>query len=214
LGSYKLYVLVAYHIERYLEQGGSDRPGEVLLSLLFRYGNVRRSYRGDSVGDTFRTYLSTGSVIECAGGSADLSNVFLIVHCLKLFDMSWCRLQAKLRSAEGKRSLSLLDSLIDSARLRHDRENRMELSQLALAQYPTYTYVKPITQDSPAHEPVSSRKPQSHSGRTDLPRLSAQFPIDLTAEQLVAGYRLTPDFLNRHPNSSPQSRSYRNATIG
>jgi DNA polymerase sigma len=31
LGSYKLYVLVAYHIDCHLASGGRDRPSEILI---------------------------------------------------------------------------------------------------------------------------------------------------------------------------------------
>jgi hypothetical protein len=212
LGSYKLYVLVAYHIERHLEHGGLDRPGEVLLSFLFRYGKVRRSYGGDSVGDSFRTCLSVTSTIDCAGGSADLSNVYLIAHCLKLFDASWYRLQDKLKSSKEKPS-SLLDSLIDAARLRHDREKRMQLSQLTLCQYRTHSYVKTSAQEQRPHGSISSHLPGPDVGGNDRPRTSDRFPTDLTAEELVAGYRLNADFLNRHRSSSPPARSYRNSIV-
>jgi hypothetical protein len=139
LGSYKLYVLVAHHIEKHLEQGGTDRPGEVLLSFLFRYGKVTRSYNGDSVSGVFRTQLSITSMIECGGGCADLSNVYLIQNCLRLFDIAWHRLQSKLVSSRGHPPPSLLDSLVDSALLRRERDQRMHFANLTLN---TTNYVK------------------------------------------------------------------------
>jgi hypothetical protein len=139
LGSYKLYVLVAYHIEKHLEQGGTDRPGEVLLAFLFRYGKVPRSYIGKSASDVFRTHLSVTSTIECGGGCADLSNVYLIQNCLRLFDLAWHRLQSKFVSSRGHPPPSFLDSLVDSALLRRERDQRMHFANLTLN---TTTFVK------------------------------------------------------------------------
>jgi hypothetical protein len=139
LGSYKLYVLVAYHIEKHLKQGGTDRSGEVLLAFLFRYGKVPQSYNGESVSGVFRTHLSVSSTIESGGGCADLSNVYLIQNCLRLFDLAWHRLQSKFVSSRGQAPPSFLDALVDSALLRRERDQRMHFANLTLN---TTTFVK------------------------------------------------------------------------
>ena len=91
LGSYKLYVLVAYHIERHLSLGGRDAPGEIFLSFLYRFGKINPR-------SATHTRLSQYDPIRTVSGDAeaDLSNVFLLDHCVDLFAMCWMRLHSRL----------------------------------------------------------------------------------------------------------------------
>ena len=44
IGSYKLYVLLAYHFEKHHALGCKDMPEEMVLSFFFRFGNVVDAY--------------------------------------------------------------------------------------------------------------------------------------------------------------------------
>ena len=98
LGSFKLYVLVAHHIQRHLQLGGADQPGEILLSFLFRYGG---SSTGDHCvhPDKVKTQLSQDVMVKChdTGCDADMSNVFLVDECCHLFASIWKRLWKRMR---------------------------------------------------------------------------------------------------------------------
>jgi len=98
LGSYKLYVLVAYHIREHLAMGGQDRPGEVLLSFLFRYGQVKGHNVSDATRTTLHQYIPLQYTDTC---SADLSNVYLLEHCVHLFRRCWERLWKHLGSGNN-----------------------------------------------------------------------------------------------------------------
>lgn len=107
LGSYKLYVLVAFHIQNHLSRGGTDRPGEVLLSFLYRYGGghhknmkqKRNSYQDDD--QSLVTFLSQDTPLHAicngpdsnnagaASGTADLSNVYRLDSVVNLFRRCW-----------------------------------------------------------------------------------------------------------------------------
>lgn len=196
IGSYKLYVLVAYHIEKHLAQGGADRPGEVLLSLLFRYGAVKESYLGGNVDTVFRTALSLQSNVSCDGGSADMSNAYLLPQCLWLFDSCWHRMRDRLRSVQddGTRPASLLAHLIDAAQLRRDREHRIRMSQWSLTQYATKTITNVSTK---AAQVSSSRAPPASSKIPPAPPMAVSSPplVDRTADELLAGYNVGRSFL-------------------
>lgn len=134
LGSFKLYVLVAHHIQQHLALGGQDRPGEIFLSFLFRYGSP--SATGDHcVDEKARTFLSQEACPKCEDGcEADLSNVFKIADCCHLFGAVWKRLWGRVRylgkSQRGKSGstppASLLAELINADKLARDRESSRE----------------------------------------------------------------------------------------
>jgi hypothetical protein len=111
LGSYKLYVLVAAHIEKHLALGGVDRPGEILLSFLYRYGSgwvqTKKQRRLDGSPDPETVTLLQQYVSVYSKGPsssictpprdddvsvADLSNVYRIDAIITLFRTSWERL--------------------------------------------------------------------------------------------------------------------------
>lgn len=116
IGSYKLYVMVAYHLQQHLALGGTDRPGEVLMAFLFRFGHVY----GHNVDDQTRTKLTKNTALQycyrkgrdndnhdscnsdgddngLVAAEADLSNVFMLEQCMHLFQKSWERLWARMR---------------------------------------------------------------------------------------------------------------------
>ena len=101
LGSYKLYVLVAHHMERHLSLGGSDRPGEIILSFLFRYGMSSGSVapRGKQQRHQQRHFTTLKQSMPLDGpngGCADLSNVFRLDDCIELFQQCFYRLWEKI----------------------------------------------------------------------------------------------------------------------
>ena len=88
LGSYKLYVLVAHHLEQHLSIGGQDRPGQVLLLFWFRYGDIK----AENTRRAMRTPLTTGTTVRTRDGAeADLNNVYLLDHIIRLFQHCWKR---------------------------------------------------------------------------------------------------------------------------
>jgi hypothetical protein len=117
LGSYKLYVMVAYHIHHHLATGGSDRPGEILMSFFYRFG-----WRGDSsqsVHDKKQTLLDSnayfqGIDIPCL----DFSNVSRLNECLKLFHKCWSQLD---QSCSQRQHDSVLPHLLCDDTLRDAR---------------------------------------------------------------------------------------------
>jgi hypothetical protein len=142
LGSYKLYVIVAHHIQQHLSLGGRDECGEVLLSFLFRYGS-RRVVGNHCVHPQARTALSQDDVIETSSrchddgdnnssssssiGCADLSNVYKLEECLHLFGCAWKRLWNSVRKNKSKNtapsgSVSLLAEFIDPYPLDQQRQ--------------------------------------------------------------------------------------------
>ena len=184
VGSYKLYILVAYHIERHLQLGGCDRPGEVLYSFFFRYC-------GKQAKNSLRTLLSKDMVLKTSdGGSADLSNVFLIDHCVRLFEMCFERLNRSLRSErkEGIGGRSLLSRLIDAARLGRERSKLLKDASAAVQRLKLIASKSgkkraspcsslPKSPTSPAPTKSGSAKPKSASPRRDL-----------EASEIIAGY--------------------------
>ena len=111
LGSYKLYVLVAYHIQKHLALGGSDNPGEVLLGFLFRYsGGAKRGTQTVLNRDTPLKYSA-----DC---SADLSNVYRLDSCVELFRACYDCLQS--RSREQQSVLKYVIDVNELTRLRSD----------------------------------------------------------------------------------------------
>ena len=130
LGSYKLYVLVAHHIEKHIEQGGRDRPSEILFSLLYRYG----CNKNDSKSTTDLLSLQgRGSSISCDEAICDLVPVFKLESCVALFNECYLRLAERLMRS-GRQRLSFLSSFVDCHRLREAREYSMRRSKAAPTQ--------------------------------------------------------------------------------
>jgi hypothetical protein len=146
LGSYKLYVLLAYHMEKHLAMGGQDLPGEVFLSFLYRYGKARHQHVGSSnnnnnnnndLSSHLVTRLYKDHPVRTKNGEADLSNVFLLDHIVDLFTECWVRLQdrwkqlqknvssstkkKRKRSGDESGNTSVLAVLIDGHKLHQAR---------------------------------------------------------------------------------------------
>jgi len=132
LGSYKLYVLVAHHLERHLELGGSDRPAEVFLSFMYRYGVNRGTGILDRSDKRSRTLLQLGTTLGCDGGyEADLSAVFLLKHCVDLFKQCFLKVgQDGVYKQAPKKGTSILVDLFDVGKLIEDRSISMEKASL------------------------------------------------------------------------------------
>lgn len=127
LGSYKLYILVAHHIEKHIEQGGRDRPSEILFSLLYRYG----CNKNDSKLTTDLLGLrGGGSSIACDEAICDLVPVFKLESCVGLFNECYSRLSERLMRTSRQR-ISFLSSFVDCHRLREAREYSMRRSKAA-----------------------------------------------------------------------------------
>jgi len=181
LGSYKLYVLLAYHINKHLASGGSDRPGEVLLSFLYRYGCV-----GADGTDTNHTVLSQDvPLYGVDGASADLSNVFKLDECVHLFRLCRDRLWGRIQRSENTKS-SLLAELINPSKLQIDRlarlqklkesMGRLEGLQNECATAPTAAVASKTSPEKRKAPPIDPRQ---------NPRAKKR---DLSAEELAAGY--------------------------
>jgi hypothetical protein len=131
LGSYKLYVLVAYHIERHLMAGGQDRPGEILLSFLFRFGNVR----GFGTDDRCRTRLRQDEAVRFDSETeADLSNVHKLHQCAQLFQRGWDCLWSRLH-ANGRGERSMLAELLNVSKLQNSRQFHLKKATNSASQH-------------------------------------------------------------------------------
>lgn len=121
LGSYKLYVLVAFHIQQHLHAGGRDEPGEVLISFFFRFGDIQGF---NHVSQKCRTRLRQHEPLYYMEDTvADLSNVFNLDLCKGLFRRSWDLMWKVMMSAKNSNSTasSLLRHLIDGHQIRVER---------------------------------------------------------------------------------------------
>jgi len=130
LGSYKLYVLVSYHLEKHLALGGIDRPMEVLLSFFYRFGDSSKQKVINDI-RAFTT-LNQRSLLFADGGEADLSAVFKIDVCSKLFGLCFNRLIRKIELRSKGVHVSLLESIVDSAKLISKRKLCLNKSNLVV----------------------------------------------------------------------------------
>jgi hypothetical protein len=127
MGSYKLYVLLAHHIEKHLEFGGQDRPGEILFSFFFRYGNCSKDVQESR--REWSTVLTKQMVLKDKDGAiADLSNVFLMDYCVSLFRKSYKRM----RDSFEEPANSFLRVMVDVPRLKQERSANYQLAEASL----------------------------------------------------------------------------------
>ena len=147
LGSYKLYVLVAYHIKQHLELGGNDRPSEILISLLIRYGGdssssgrgLHRNPKENSTTTDLEKLKSREEVLRCDGGTVELTPVFRLSDCVDMFHECYNRLLLSdttddaLMSARKTATVppSYLSRIIDCRRLREARETSERRSRMS-----------------------------------------------------------------------------------
>jgi len=108
LGSYKLYVLVAHHIECHLKSGKKDRPSEILMAFFYRYadhgGGGDDSFEDNHTLNTTAipkiitatntpiTDLTQNINVASHDGVAELKAVFKLHHVTRLFRLTYERL--------------------------------------------------------------------------------------------------------------------------
>jgi hypothetical protein len=186
LGSYKLYVLLAHHLQEHLALGGLDRPAEVLVSFLFRYGCVK----GHNVDDRVRTRLSQDVALEDKNGCvADLSNVFLLTHCVDLFKNCWMRLWKLARRFEDKEvDESLLTHLVDPSRLHRERQQCLRTAEKSAGKLrrPATNGTAQALGNTRKSSPAPQKSPASQKS-------AAVAPQEASAEQLMASYGVHKD---------------------
>jgi hypothetical protein len=230
LGSFKLYVLVANHIERHLSLGGSDNPAEVLLMFLFRYGGVQ-GYPGAD--PHARTRLTQLMVIESEdGGSADMGGVYQVENCVKVFEACFMRLRQRLNQninpdhsvlwyvinstmlEKKRRECCLKASLVTKFKKEPRRSSLEDNSNnpRAMAE-PTLFSNRQLSQSNRQTQPQGKRRPSP-------PPEPEQLDTDDEAEKLIAGYNSTKkrkngksetQKKNRKPSRQTNKQAYKNA---
>ena len=86
LGSYRLYVMIASFLEKeYIsdEVGSDDDAADVLMKFLYRYGRSGKD-------------ILESQFLQCNLGDADLSAVFKLSLCFKLFDLTYVEIEKRL----------------------------------------------------------------------------------------------------------------------
>lgn len=114
IGSFKLYVLLSFHIQEHLKHGGNDSPAEILLTFLLRFGH--KSSQFSNIQRVAFTAISKDTTLESDGGRADC--VFNIDKCKALFAECFSRLMVRLEILSTNPNHSWLSCIIDSLRLR------------------------------------------------------------------------------------------------
>ena len=133
LGSYKLYVLVAYHIDCHLANGGTDRPSEVLISLLIRYGCVGKKKHETT---DLMQLKNREEYVSSDGGMCELTPTFRLGDCVNMFRECHGRLLDRISVMEDYHGgfdhgrISYLSSIIDCYRLREARETSNRRAKL------------------------------------------------------------------------------------
>jgi len=163
-----------------VELGGTDDPGEIFLSFVFRYG--------DSVGHHHthretRSFLSKDDTISCRhGGNADLSNVFLIQECRGLFGSLWKRLWGLLRKTgkpnpDDSHRVSFLAEVIHTTWLDHARQTNIANAKMFLEERERQNAKGP------------NRKPAAKRKVNPAVKSASHLSRDLTDAELIASYR-------------------------
>lgn len=203
LGSYKLYVLVSYHIEQYLLEGGTDEPAGVLLSFFYRYMDIAtecRKHWKKNMPDIRKVPLSINVPIvgkDCA--VADLSNVFRLDDCKVLFRICWSKLwqiccyHTSEIAKRGVKPLSILSSVLNIDRLRKQRnEKRLWVVQQLVALHGALEASKvPPMMPKPTTF-LTKRKTDGNtvSFNNKKPKRRRLHNHDLLRKELVAGYNV------------------------
>jgi hypothetical protein len=198
LGSYKLYVLVAYHIERHLKGGGRDVPADVLVSFLFRFGGL--GHTGAS------TNLSPTMTLLSHGGMADLQPVFRLRDIEVLFKKSYERLSQALACAEESDSLlTFVGTIMDASKLKYDRDQFLMKAE-RVKHYEKSAFGDP----NGISRVLRSQSPNNGGPACSTPSASGAFPrstsskaratvpskheaSDEEADRLAAGYGMQRD---------------------
>lgn len=124
LGSYKLYVMVAHHFQKHLELGGGDSPGELFLTFLYRYSDVKLS----NIDPRAKTDISEPTIIICDGGEADLNSGVKLDRCVRLFGECFNRIMYQLYQQHNGVDTSTIASLIDGSKLKNARRKCIEMA--------------------------------------------------------------------------------------
>jgi len=169
LGSYKLYVLVAYHLEQRLASGENDNPAEALVSFFRRYGgceNAKRIKRKSAVTD-----LAKLDSIECDGGLVELNSVFKLSDCLELFRL--CNEKVMSMKNFDLSGVSVLAQLIDHVKLCTQRESCRKQSEVQPQQNNFQRMFNRVAKKgkeaAPPKMPAKSKKrKRSEEGRSPL----------------------------------------------
>ncbi len=125
IGSYKLYVMIAYHYQQHLELGGSDSAAEMLISFLYRYSDIKLL---PNMNPKTQTDISSPTIILCDGGEADLNGGVKLDRCVRLFGECFNRLMYQLLSHQNDVDVSMIASLIEGPKLKHERVKCIEMS--------------------------------------------------------------------------------------
>lgn len=190
LGSYKLYVLVAHHIDRHLKLGGSDRPAEIVLSFLHRYGCPKTNIIHRSDGRHLRHCTTLHQTVPLEGpngGSADLSNVYRLNECTSLFHKCYERLWSRVchQSITGKDSGSILGEVIFAQRLATKR--KLAYEQLEASTQQLQKVVRQMNRPSSSDMTLATgTAPVS----AQLQRSISSVRGDLSTDEIVAGYNV------------------------
>jgi len=108
-------------LERHLAHGGKDRPGDVLLSFLFRYSN---SVHHANMPRAASSRLDRMKIFKTKDGiSGDMSGCFKIENCVLVFRACFdalCRVLKPSRGNSGN-GKSILQYIIDNAKLEDRR---------------------------------------------------------------------------------------------
>lgn len=176
LGSYKLYVLVAYHMRQHLALGGRDLPGEAFLSFLYRYSSAFTYHYAHPNAHT--RISQEGELVFDERTSADFSNTFRLSDVSNLFHTSWRRLSSLIEkhgqssNQKGKAS-SFLSGVMNVEALRDCRKQ---------SKYQAGRFLQ--LESSKSNQQASLKRAKNASS------CSLQ-ESDLTAQQLMAGYNIT-----------------------
>ena len=191
LGSYKLYVLVAHHLEKHLKLGGSSRPSDIFLSLLYRYGDIQKAYDGPY--NKIMTKLSKSSIVHSDNdGMADLSPVFKVENIVKLLGMSYKRLlsQYKKYKSNDVNKVSFLAAIIDQKVLYQDREMYYDKSKWRLKTQNRKRALIPFTQSMAHVRKVFKSANDKINGKTKYLNSNKGNTDEEEASKLMAGYGL------------------------
>ena len=204
LGSYKLYVLVACHLTKHLALGGSDSPGDMFLSFLFRFGKVQTAYDGPY--SKIMTELSQDLIVYSEhNGIADLSSVFKLEHIVKVLGMFYMRLMSQYAKHKKSDKLSFLASIIDKKTLHQDREYFYDKARRPYhsSKKRSITIKKPVVSKKPAANqqpknistPNSKKKPKIFSITGKRQKSATELEDEKEeAAKLMASYGLKEGF--------------------
>jgi hypothetical protein len=108
-----------------MQLGGNDSAAEILVTFLFRYGNMNLKLNGS--GTNLMTQLTQRTVIETRGqgfakGMADMGGVYQLDNCIQVFQACFFKLRDKLQRASTDAAHSILGYIIDSQWLRNERQ--------------------------------------------------------------------------------------------